>query len=492
MRINPLTAIDFYKADHRRQYPKGTSLIYSNFTPRSVEHSPLRGLPLNDDKVVFFGLQYFIKHFLQEVWSKEFFSQDLEKVLMKYKRRMDNALGEGAVPLDHIEALHSLGYLPLEIRALPEGVAVNAKVPMLTIHNTHPEFFWLTNYMETVLSSYLWRTCTSATIARYYRRLLEHYAENTGADKGFIDFQAHDFSFRGMGGLQAAAMSGAAHLLYFKGTDTVPAIDLLEDYYGANVEEELVGCSVPATEHSVMCMGSQESEIGTFRRLILEVYPKGIVSIVSDTWNFWKVVTEYVKTLHQEIMSREGKLVIRPDSGDPVKIICGDRSVSATYPEHKGAVELLWEIFGGTVTREGYKVLDPHIGLIYGDSITPERAYLILEGLKQKGFASSNVVFGVGSYTYQHCTRDTFGFAVKSTYGEVEGVPHEIFKDPITDNGVKKSAKGLVSVLLVDGEYRVYDQLRDTDGSALKIVYKDGVLVTERNLGDIRAISKSH
>lgn len=372
MKLNPLTAIDFYKADHRRQYPEGTTLVYSNFTPRSDK---LSNIPahLFDGKVVFFGLQHFVKHFLIDTWNAEFFGKPKAQVVAKYKRRMDTSLGVGAIPVDHIEALHDLGYLPICIKALPEGCRVPIKVPPMVIYNTHPDFFWLTNYLETILSCYLWKAMTSATVSRHYRTLLDRFAEETGADKGFVQFQAHDFSFRGMSGPEDAALSGAAHLCSFVGTDTVAAIDLIEDYYGGNAEKELIGCSVPATEHSVMCMGTHEAEIDTFRRLITQIYPAGIVSIVSDTWDFWKVITEYAAELKGTILAREGKLVFRPDSGDPVKIICGDPEATEGTPARKGAVECLWNIFGGTTTDKGFRTLDSHVGLIYGDSITLAR-----------------------------------------------------------------------------------------------------------------------
>lgn len=487
MKINPLTAIDFYKADHRRQYPEGTTLVYSNFTPRSAKLSNIPAAQF-DGRVVFFGLQYFVKHFLIDVWNAEFFDRPKAEVVGRYKRRMDTSLGAGAIPVEHIEALHDLGYLPICIKSLPEGALVPIKVPALVVYNTHPDFFWLTNYLETILSCYLWKPMTSATVARHYRKLLDRYAAETGTDAGFVPFQAHDFSFRGMSGPEDAALSGAGHLCSFVGTDTVAAIDLIEDYYGGDAEKELIGCSVPATEHSVMCMGTAEAEIQTFRRLITQLYPAGIVSIVSDTWDFWKVVTEYAAELKGEIMAREGKLVFRPDSGDPVKIICGDFDAPADSPEGKGAVECLWEVFGGTTTDKGYRLLDAHVGLIYGDSITLERAERILAGLKAKGFASGNVVFGVGSFTYQYCTRDTFGFAVKSTYGEVDGVGREIFKDPVTDNGVKKSARGLLSVPLIDGVYCLADRQETIDQPecCLRQVFRDGKLLIDDSIATIR------
>lgn len=526
MYINPLTAIDFYKADHRRQYPAGTTMVYSNFTPRS---NKLSNLPDNNDAIVFFGLQYFIKDFIQRIWNEGFFELPKEMVVDDYKRRMDTSLGKDTIPVDHIEALHDLGYLPIEIRALPEGSLVSMRVPCLTVHNTNPEFFWIVNYLESVMSAYLWKPCVSATTARWYRKTLEKYADETGGDKEFVKFQGHDFSFRGMSGLQDAAVSGAGHLLSFVGTDTVPAIDFMEQYYEADATKELIGCSVPATEHSVMCMGGKEDEVKTFRRLITETYPKGIVSIVSDTWDFWKVVTEYVAELKPEIMARDGKVVIRPDSGDPVKIICGTAyklmdSVEADYahqnkmwlagfrvfehrgkhyslggynsatrshvieeiqptPEMKGAVQCLWDIFNGTVNEKGFKELDSHIGVIYGDSITPTRAVSILNGLRAKGFASTNIGFGIGSFTYQYTTRDTYGFAVKATYGEVNGEGRIIYKDPITDNGVKKSARGLLAVR----NGTLYDEQPGLDSeSELKTVFKDGKLLISQSLSEIR------
>lgn len=482
---NPLHLIDFYKSGHRHQYPVGTTKVYSNFTPRSGK---LSNLPqdLHNGRVTFFGLQYFCKRVLQEMFDAYFFNLPKEKVIAEYKRRMDTSLGIGAVPTDHIEALHDLGYLPILIKALPEGVEASPKIPFLTIENTLPEFFWLTNYLETILSNYLWKSCTSATTARFYRGLCDKAATVTGAPVDFVPFQCHDFSFRGMSLWEDAALSGAAHLTSFVGTDTVAAIDLLERYYGADAEKELIGCSVPASEHSVMCMGGCDDEIGTFRRFITDLYPSGIVSIVSDTWDFWRVVTEYVTVLKPEILARNGKLVIRPDSGDPLKIICGDDSEPDGSPANIGALECLWEVFGGTVTETGHRVLDSHIGLIYGDSITPQRCHDILERMRLQGFASCNVVFGVGSFTYQYVTRDTHGFAVKSTYGEINGAGVDIYKDPKTDDGVKKSARGRIKVTIEGGEYCLIDQRQDDDSGELKPVFENGKLLRETTLAEIR------
>ena len=487
MKINPLTAIDFYKADHRRQYPEGTTEVYANFTPRSFKLAPVLKNSI-DTKVVVFGLQYFIKDFLIDTWNTHFFHQDKAKVIAAYQRRMNYSLGKDAIDVAHIAALHDLGYLPLKIKALTEGSRLPVGVPVLTVVNTHPTFFWLTNYIESVISCYLWKPMTAATIAFEYKKLFQDYAIKTGVDVDFTRIQAHDFSFRGMSGLQDAAINGAAHLTSFFGTDSVPGIDLAEDYYDADVEKEMIGYSVPATEHSVMCMGMKAGEIATFKRLINEVYPAGIVSIVSDTWDFWKVVTEYMLLLKDDILKRPGKVVIRPDSGDPVKIICGDPDALVGSPQYKGAIECLWDIFGGILTATSHKQLDAHIGLIYGDSITLQRAQDILQKLFSKGFSSGNVVFGVGSYTYQYVTRDNFGFAMKATSGVVNGQRRDIFKDPKTDNGTKKSAKGLLRVEQTEDSFVLHDQQssEQEQQGALECVFLNGALQKPVSFSEIR------
>ena len=370
---------------------------------------------------------------------------------------------------------------------------------------------------------------TSATIARQYKSVLTYWANRTDKDNaGFVEFQGHDFSMRGMDSPLATISSGLGHAISFLGSDSLPVIGGARKYY--NAEGFVVG-SVNATEHSVMCAGSKDDEVGTFRRL-METFPTGILSVVSDTWDLWKVLTEYLPTLKDEILERYGKLVIRPDSGDPADIVCGDvhrvqgfneavlqkvgegglvyNYVDKKYyrvftdhngevygdiavdsditPNAKGVIELLWDIFGGTINSQGYKVLDPHIGAIYGDSITIDRAQNICSRLESKGFASTNIVLGVGSFTYQFNTRDTFGFAMKATYVEVDGVGQEIFKDPITDDGIKKSAKGLMCVIKTDGKYKLVDQVDWESESIgyLETIYNNGELYNQVSLSDVR------
>lgn len=488
MLINPMFMIDMYKADHRRQYPEGTTSVYSNFTPRT---SRIEGV----DKVVFFGLQAFLNQLNEQF--EMFFEADEDWICAEYEYYMNGTLGPNNIGSDHIRALHQLGYLPLKIKALPEGTEVPIKVPMFTIENTVPEFFWLVNYFESAFSAAVWLPCTSATQARRYRKLLDQWAiKTTGTNEG-VDWQLHDFSFRGMSSMESSMASAAGHLLSFSGSDSL----LAENWISYNYKEEdntkfHLG-SVAATEHSVMCAGEKDSEFDTYSRLI-DLYPSGIVSIVSDTWDLWHVVTNIIPQLKDKIMARDGKVVIRPDSGDPVDIICGLNTSEGSdwlqlggpkTPAAKGVIEILWETFGGTVNEQGYKVLDPHIGAIYGDSITYERAQAICERLAAKGFASTNIVFGVGSYTYQYVTRDTFGFAMKATSVTVNGVERAIFKDPVTDSGTKKSAKGRLAVVLENGELVLKDELTKGDvieDDEMWVVYENGELINPQSFTEVR------
>jgi nicotinamide phosphoribosyltransferase len=500
VKLNPLFCTDYYKTGHVRQFPPGTQYVYSNFTCRGDKN--FKAAYGYDHKVVFFGLQGICRWLLQDLWNNGFFHKPKNLVLEDYQDMMDRSLGKGSVGTDHIAALHDLGYLPIRIKALPEGSRVNIRVPVYTIINTDPRFYWLTNYLETQMSAELWKPLTSATTAYEYRRMFAAYARMTGVDPSFIDFQGHDFSMRGMSGLNDATQSGAGHLLSFKGTDTITAIDYLRTYYdGYQTKYEtrmpgifhldfnnFVGGSVPATEHAVVCMGQEGGEAETFRRLIQDVYPSGIISLVSDTWDFWAVVTGLMSDLKDMVLGRDGKVVIRPDSGDPVKIIVGDPEAPADSPARRGAVGCLWDIYGGETNSQGYKTLDPHVGLIYGDSISLERANKILAGLMEKGFSSANIIFGVGSYTYQFVTRDTFGTAIKATWGVVNGETRELCKTPKTDDGMKFSAKGLLRVEEENGNFVLYDQQtpEQEEQGALRTVFEDGNLMIIDSLFKIR------
>lgn len=605
---------DCYKLSHPFMYRKDMTFLYSNLTPRSDRL--FKGGEGFDHKMVFLGLQGYIKEMLIENWNQSFFSQPKDEVIHKYARRMAGIFGPGVISTDHIAALHDLGYLPIMIMALPEGSRVNMGVPVLTVENTHPDFAWLVNYLETSLSAYVWKMSTTATIAFEYRRILEKYAKETGGSKEFIPLQAHDFSFRGMSGPEDSARSGLGHLVSFVGSDAVLALDYAEDYYGADSDQEMLAVSVPATEHSVSCSNilyiekclneeggytikmddgviifcAEDKPEGWDNKLFAEMifleelitvkYPTGLISYVTDTFDFWGVLEHVLPRLKDAIMARKpdaiglNKLVIRPDSGDPVEIICG-KAPSRTFfslpeaieaindehfnqaaedcegaynsgldeyttlvqvgekffelttkfeynrhdktyyyidnygdagttvakeveptPEMLGAIEWLWQVFGGTINDKGYRVLDEHIGLIYGDSITLERQEKILAGLKAKGFSSDNIVFGVGSYTYQHITRDTFGTAMKATacavyssddgYETPESSIVELYKDPKT-GASKKSARGFLRVEKEGNDFVLYVRQDTLAGfGAMRAVFSDGKLISEQSLADIR------
>lgn len=532
MQINVTSQADFYKVGHPDMFPDDTVLMYNNLTGRKSR------IPGANFYVVFM-IQYWIIEYVIRQWNKNFFHLEMrervkdpndpewieckKKTIGKYKRLMDNTMGKDVVNYVHLERLWDLGYMPLKIKALPEGTLCPIGVPCATYRSTHPYSFFLPSYLETIFSCSTWQGMTSATLAFLFRKMLDNWARITAGNTDFCQWQGHDFSMRGMSSLETACISGSGHLLSFTGTDTIPAIEFLEEYYGADVEKELIGGSVPASEHAVMCMGTKEDELGTVRRLLNKFINSPVLSLVMDTWDITKVAKPAADgTLYQlkeEIMARPGKLVIRPDSCPrgltPADIICGhgkdeysDREKEAYYPEFykKGLVECLAEIFG---TREitgaygkKYKVLDAHIGCIYGDSINLQIGNEICERLEKKGFASINVIFGIGSFTYQFNTRDTQGFAVKATYGEIEwedtvngDVPlkrrehREIFKDPITDDGTKKSAKGLISLhtgLTQPIVMRDQQTWKQEETGLLETVFLDGKLVKSYTLSEIR------
>jgi nicotinamide phosphoribosyltransferase len=484
--MNPIFYIDFYKVGHVVQYAKGTQQVWSNWTARSSR--------TNRNSVVFVGLQYFIKKYLIEEFNKNFFGRSLQGLLNEYREVIKATLGVEYPKTDHIEYLHNLGYLPLDFYALPEGVSVPTKVPSVVVTNTDDNCYWLPNYIESVMSAILWKPSTSATTAQDYRDLFIHHAKRSGeTDLSFVNWQGHDFSFRGMSGLEDAILSGMGHLTSFNGTDTLPAILAARQYYGADLS---VGGSVPATEHSVMCSGGQDGEFDTFKRLITETYPTGIVSVVSDTWDLWKVLTDYVPRLKETILARDGKLVIRPDSGDPVEIICGAKtatwhSAPMATPADKGTLRLLAETLGTNLPDGCRLPLINKAGAIYGDSITLKRADQILtRTIDELKLSPYNMVFGIGSYTYEYVTRDTYGHAMKATAVRNNNQIIPIFKKPVTDDGLKTSLKGIPCVYQKEWStsYYVIDGCKpeSLDNCAFRKVFSDGRLLIDEKFDTIR------
>lgn len=573
--LQAATATDFYKTGHGPLYPKGTSRKYSNFTPRAAKNF-VRSKSCSsyfDQKVINFGIYGSFQE-LVELWDRTFFHVEKSKAIKQAQRRFDNALGAGVASTDGLAKLWEIGHLPVTVLSIEEARAVDIGIPLWVVYNEEgfEEFYWVVNYLETILSSYNWQQITNATTAFQYRIVMELWANRTCDNKDHIIWQGHDFSFRGMPGPEAAGRSNSGHLLPFRGTDTIPAIDYLEALYGANSDVELVGGSVIATEHAVATanilyrlkqaikalyadpsfddskmtpelidMLKLECEREYILEIITEKVPTGLVSLVCDSFDFWGVLRNVLPSLRVEIESRKknalgmAKVVVRPDSGDPVKVISGYRLIEygslETMDEHIreygwsavdgeavrvgdkyyelidnqlgascatdhigkeisreeaiGAIEVLWETFGGHTNGKGYRVLHESVGLIYGDSITVERAEQIFERLADKGYASSNVVLGIGSYTYQYNTRDTFGMAMKATACEVQNELIELYKDPKTASS-KKSAKGFLRVTIDgDGKYALEQNVdmdwRDlyTGSGELRPLYADGRFVRQ-------------
>jgi nicotinamide phosphoribosyltransferase len=524
---------DFYKTSHASMYPKGLTELYNNTTPRGSRLDHV-------DEVVVFGIQYLVKQYFISEWNEQFFNKTEDHAINRYVRLIKNTTG-GEVDEDNLRALHRLGYLPIRVKSLPEGALCPIQVPLMTIKNTDPRFAWLANYLETLVQTVTWLPITTATIAYHFRKMLNDFAEKTTGSNEFCAWQGHDFSMRGMSSVESCKVGGAGHLLSFTGTDTIPAIDFLEQYYNANIETELVGGSVPASEHSVMqvgmtSLGDITTEDGRKQAEILltdhllDLFPQGILSQVSDTYDYWRFLNEILPRFVDKIRARDGKFVVRPDSGDPVRVITGykvqetDLTADEVYGmikhqtgymrlftdgvecvhtcdgkfitpqgeisrlEAEGSMEILWRHFGGTTNLFGYRELDPHIGLIYGDSITYDRAKKICQRLMDMGFASTNVVFGVGSFTYQYNTRDTFGLACKATSCVVDGKRHAVFKDPKT-GGMKKSARGLLQVYETElgGLALLQDVTEEQEEQGeLVTVFEDGKLVREYTLAEIR------
>lgn len=488
-KINPLLESDFYKQVHWNQYPEGVTKVVSYFTPRMS-----RLKQLGEEHLVMFGLQSFIKEFLIEDFNESFFSRSKEEIMAEYKHLMDSTLGEGLYGEARIAALHDLGYLPLEIKALPEGARVPVGVPMFEISNTHPSFAWLTNAIESVISCEMWHAMISANVGCMYRRIVDKFYDMSCDDNIPRRKALGDFSMRGQESKRSAYKSSAAWLLSFVNTATVPAIDFLEKYYNCDCSKEEVGFGAVSTEHSVMCsnFAVDGDEITMIKRLLTEIYPDTSFSMVSDSYDYWNLVDNLLPQCRAEIMSHNGCLLIRGDSGDPVEVVTQ-------------TVFHLWDQFGGTVNSKGYKILDPHIKAIYGDSITPTRAEQIYSILVENGFAASNVALGVGSFsmqcletfeknshaaTFSPYTRDTFGIAIKATYAEDKnGTPIPIFKNP-KESTFKKSHKGCIVVKEENGELVAEDghtYIDTTDNSNLMLrVFCNGNLEKEYSLSEIR------
>lgn len=492
----PAIQADAYKISHAMLYPEGTEKIYSVLIPRksSFDHK-------NVPNMVSFGYQYFVASELADNWNQNFFEQpwkDLETLLTS---TFTHILGKSVTErvIGNFKDLYALGYLPIEVRALPEGSLVPNNVPVLTMTNTLKGYGWLPSLLETITLADTFVSATSATNALEFRTVAEKYAMKTADTRDYLDFSFHDFSERGQHGNDAAVLSGIGHLSSFRGTDILQAPVALNRYYtkhgfnpdGAPLDElehdsGTLGASVVASEHSVMeSYGLDEYE--TYRQLIKN-NPTGVLSLVSDTYDYWHVVEDVLPSLHDEIMARDGKLVIRPDSFEKPAI------------ELVESLQSLWGTFGGTINSKGYKVLDSHVGLLHGEGVTPKTVGDFMETIADAGFSTENIVFGVGAYVYSSLvSRDSFSQAMKAQLVVINGKEKQIYKAPHDshypksyESKLKTSLVGGVSVhrdkngklFAIDG-LSLDDISKDSDNE-MHIIFKDGKLLNQENIHNIR------
>lgn len=457
--FNIITQTDSYKVGHANQYLPNTQKVYSYFESRvGAEYNA----------TIFFGLQYLLKEYLTgEVvtWAKLKYALPLLKVHLKLS---DEALAEIRERWEYIIKVHH-GKLPLEIMAVPEGTKVPTGNVLMTVKNTDDKCFWLTNYVESILT-HLWYSCNVATISACTKDILLEYAKATteGPDYSFVDFQLHDFGYRSASSVESAGIGGAAHLLSFKGTDTIPAIETMIAYYSA----PMCGFSVPATEHSVMTAGGREDEEKVFCNL-LEKYPTGILSVVIDSYDYKKFIAMAAK-YKARILARDGKLVFRPDSGDPVEVT-------------QWVLDALCKTFGYETNSLGFNELNPAVGVLWGDGIDTMGIEDLLEDIRDSGYASSNIVFGMGGHLLQNHNRDTQRFAFKCSAQQRDNLWRAVYKEPLDTS--KASKKGMLSLRKAGDIYYTEQRLTfediPTEEDHLKPVFYNGKLIREYTYEDI-------
>ena len=462
LRFNPILSTDSYKLTHWWQYPPNTRFIYSYVCSRGgfFDHAELA------------GLQYIVK---SNFAGKLFTLEDVEEAhrfAQKHFDRTQNCFHyEG---WKRLYAKHG-GMLPLRIKALKEGSVVGAQNAMVTIENTDPEFYWLTNWAETVLLQ-VWYPTTVATLSREIKQIIGEALVRTG-DPSLLPYKLHDFGFRGVSSRESAAIGGAAHLFNFLGTDNLAAIELLQQYYGA----DMPGVSIPASEHSTMTAWGKEHEVDAYENVLNNI-PDGMVACVSDSYDIFNAVRNlWGGKLRDKVMHRNGTLVIRPDSGDPVTVLEEIFKIAA-------------EKFGYEVNRKGWKVLAPQVRFIQGDGVNYYTIQNMISQLTRKGWSMDNWSFGMGGALLQQVNRDTLKFALKCSAIDINGKWHDVYKRPVTDPG-KDSRAGRFVVLKQGKEFitETIDENRPVpSGDQLEVVMENGVLRREQSLEGIRQIAAKY
>ncbi|MCU0469372.1 MAG: nicotinate phosphoribosyltransferase [Arcicella sp.] len=445
MQPNIILLTDSYKLSHYKQYPAGTSQIYSYFESRGGEF----------EGVTFFGLQYLLKEYLAgQVVTQE----KIDRAAKVYASHFGNETLFNKTGWEYILHTHN-GHLPIRIKAVAEGKVVPTHNVMLTIENTDPACFWLTNFLETLLLQ-LWYPCTVATISREVKALITKYLAETG-DPSTIDFKLHDFGFRGVSSVQSAGIGGAAHLVNFMGTDTVAALTFIQEYY---TPDGMFGFSIPAAEHSTITSWGRDNETEAYQNM-LQQYPEGLVAVVSDSYDIYNACEKiWGEVLKDNILQRNGTLVVRPDSGEPKDVVLK-------------CTQILGEKIGYSINDKGYKVLNPKIRIIQGDGVNYESIGEILEHLKKNGWSADNVAFGMGGALLQKVHRDTQKFAFKCSCATVNGEDRDVYKDPATDHG-KKSKRGRLKLVKENGTY-ITKALHEEGEDILQTVFENGKILSE-------------
>lgn len=457
---NVILLTDSYKVSHYKQYPPGSEVVYSYFESRGGQFP----------EVLFFGLQYYLKRYLEgQVVTRAKIDEADELLTAHFGKKVLNRTG-----WEHILTAHG-GQLPVSIRAAPEGSVIPSRNVLMTIENTDPSCFWLTNYLETLLVQ-VWYGCTVATQSRAMKKLILHYLTETG-DPSLIGFKLHDFGFRGVSSVETAGMGGAAHLVNFQGTDTLAGIEMLREYYGA----AMPGFSIPAAEHSTITSWDREHEADAYANM-LTAYPDGLVAVVSDSYDIFRACRDlWGGELREKVLSRDGTLVIRPDSGDPPTIICQ-------------VLDVLGERFGSTRNAKGYRVLPPQVRIIQGDGIDYAMLEKIMSAMRAAKWSIDNIAFGSGGGLLQKLNRDTLKFAFKCASLRVDGEERDVYKDPVTDHG-KVSKAGRMKLVRRDGDFVTLLQRAEAGKSdpgfaeaedELVEVFRDGVVTRDWTFDEVR------
>jgi len=448
---NLILLTDSYKVSHYRQYPPGTERVYSYFESRGGRF----------DTVVFFGLQYYLERYLAGAVIGRAHIDEAGAFLAAHFGRADLFNRAG---WQHIVDVHG-GRLPVSIRAVPEGTPVPVRNVLLTVENTDPACFWLSSYLETLLVQ-LWYGCTVATLSREMKRVIAGFLERTG-DPSLIDFKLHDFGFRGVSSVESAAVGGAAHLVSFRGSDTLAGCLLAQRVYGAS----MAGFSIPAAEHSTQTAWGREHELDAYRNM-LEQFPTGVVAVVSDSYDILHAVRElWGGALREAVLARQGTLVIRPDSGDP----------AATVLE---VMTILGERVGSTTNAKGYRVLPPQVRVIQGDGVDYDEVGRVLATLEAHRWSADNVSFGIGGALLQKLHRDTQQFAFKCSSVVVDGQARDVYKTPVGDPG-KASKRGRLSLIRTADGYRTVRQ-GEAGPDLLQEVFRDGEILVQQSWEEIR------